>query len=893
MAEAIVNHALGKLADIVGKEISFLQGYHRQLDSMQHELRWIRAFLKDAELKRNSDERAKNWVNEVHDVAYRIEDVIDTVVAEVNNFNQPQMISVLNRVLMNPKKLPIVHKISEEINKIEKRIDEISQCVEKYGIRELGDGSIGGVKKPVMETVLPDTDETDVVGLQSDKENIIKLLLDPSTTRRCVVSIVGLGGLGKTTLARKAYNSYEVKKGFDFRVWVSISQNFKLIDLLVAIIKKIRPLKKDEKDLIKDLRKKQDAIPQRKGVEYFTNGLNMALRDKKYLIIMDDIWTEDLWIQVKGALPDFNNGSRVLITTRFSNIAMEADPTYNPYELPLLSDQESQELLLKKAFPNQNPENYLKDLADLVKQFTVKCGNLPLALVILGCLLSRKPPTYSSWNKVFQTLNWHVDGKKCMEVLATSYEDLPAVLKPCFMYLASFPEDYQIHAKSLIRMWVAEGFIREERNKTLEETAEGYLEELLQRSMIQVSKRYYNGSIKYCCIHDLLRDLAIEKAKEYGFLAIISNEAGNSMHATVRRAAQHCVCREIMDYTSPNLRSLLCFGDLPNFSRFKLLNIFSEMGKNKDVRIDNFKELTQLKYLVLCSYIYNDSKGSLWKNVSRMRNLQTLDLSNYSKPSPDCLWDIKTLRHVILPKTHGRGPPPTADLKNLQTLKTVCFRTLWQTKGLPNLPAIRVLRITEGINHGFICWETLATFLSRLHHLVSLQIKCSRNSYEMLDMSSFQGMQSLHVEGSWSLKKAFDVNLFPVHLLKLTLTNSYLIQDPIPILEKLESLKVLKLMQYSYNGKKINCSEKGFTSLENFELHGLPNLEEWKMEGGGMALVKKIEITGCENLQTIPELQHTTNLKELRLNGTSQDLLGKLRGKEQYKIKHVPSIHMI
>jgi hypothetical protein len=118
----------------------------------------------------------------------------------------------------------------------------------------------------------------------------------------------------------------------------------------------------------------------------------------------------------------------------------------------------------------------------MIDQFVHKCGGLPLALMVLGGLLSKKPCNYHAWSKVLNTLSWHDDdGKKCSEIIGTSYEDLPFALKSCFMYFAAFPEDYKISATSLLRMWIAEGFIPQEDNRTLEETAESYLEDLVQR----------------------------------------------------------------------------------------------------------------------------------------------------------------------------------------------------------------------------------------------------------------------------------------------------------------------------------------------------------------------------------------------------------------------------
>jgi Rx N-terminal domain/NB-ARC domain len=203
MAETLVNLILGKLGDAAVKEVLQTWGVEEQVERVRRELDWIRAFLKDADRKRIEDEMQKQWVREVREVAYRIEDAMDTFLCGI-----PEKTHLLKRMFGGEPK--ILHSLGAEINSILQRLEEINDMRARYGIKSLGESSGSGVgrKLAVRPPVLPDIDDADVVGFDADRDNIVSQLLDESTPRLCVVSIVGPGGLGKTTLAKKVYNRY-------------------------------------------------------------------------------------------------------------------------------------------------------------------------------------------------------------------------------------------------------------------------------------------------------------------------------------------------------------------------------------------------------------------------------------------------------------------------------------------------------------------------------------------------------------------------------------------------------------------------------------------------------------------------------------------------------------
>ncbi|KAJ4757515.1 Disease resistance protein RPP8 [Rhynchospora pubera] len=340
-----------------------------------------------------------------------------------------------------------------------------------------------------------------------------------------------MGGLGKTTLAQKVYKSNELERHFPCRIWLSISQKFDVHNLLREILYSVEPNLRNENPTIRqeDLRTK----------------LRESLTQQRYLIVLDDVWSIGLWESLRTTLPDEKNASRVLITTRIVDVARAADGDSTPHELRHLNENESLTLLFQKAnIPiGESGVQFRTDLNDVARQLTKKCAYLPLALIVLGSILSRRERTKDAWQRVHETLDWHDEAtKRCSEVLLLSYVELPYHLKPCFLYFASFPEDYEISAKHVIRMWIAEGFKPRGGHGTMEEKAQNFLEELLQRSLFQVIKKSWDGKCKTCRVHDLVREMAIQEAREENFFTVFTKEDDEIQFSAqkVRRAMLQC-----------------------------------------------------------------------------------------------------------------------------------------------------------------------------------------------------------------------------------------------------------------------------------------------------------------------------------------------------------------
>ncbi|KAM7523268.1 hypothetical protein LguiA_013170 [Lonicera macranthoides] len=820
MADSVVSFLLENLSQLLKNEAKLLYGVGDQIRSLQLQLTTINQFLNNSKDKR---EKVGDLVNQIRDVAHEAADIIDIFVVKMAKHKRR---GTVDKFLHGLQHTLTLRSVATDIERIKIQIATIYENKEFYGIQDGKETADDSVRRSRLQSRRNRVEEKEVVGFIKDANIVIKRLTDWDSGST-VVSIVGMGGLGKTTLAKKVYNASTVEKQFNCRAWVTVSQEFNIRDLLMNIFKNMTTVpndmdKMDEDKLKEELRKFIENEMDKMDEDKLKEELRKFIEAKRCLIVLDDVWSTEVWDGIKDAFPNTYNG-KVLITSRKKEVALHAS-RIPPYLMPHLNEEDSWELLARKAFCG---EGCPKELEKDGRRIARKCKGLPLSLVVAGALLAKREKSTRVWSKIAENVNWYLneDGEKCFDILALSYEELPPKLKSCFLYFGVFPEDFHIPVRQLIRLWVAEGFIKEDRARKAEDIAEDYLEDLVDRSLIIAQDERSDGGIKSCCIHDVLREFCIEKGLQENFL--VHSGTSTSLDTTTkprrlsiyRKTSEHISSKT---YDSSLVRSLLCFGHKDEINSknlhslvkdFKLLRVL-DLGVTSVPRdLSSFGKLILLRYMKLNV----PDLREIPPPISCLPNLQTLDLSK-SKIEffQRNFWDMQQLRHLFISGTLSCYVTGAKPMPNLQTFSTVSSRILSHvdvSEVFPNLT-----------NLGVICCSDIDVF-GELQDVTSIKI---------IKIIGELAAQPIKGDG------------FLSNLTKITLAETKLEQSQFAKLGELPNLEALKLLDGSIDGWHLECKEGCFPRLQVFHVQGL-NLAKWTIESGAMKNLSHLK-ADCLNL---------------------------------------------
>ncbi|XP_011072129.1 putative late blight resistance protein homolog R1A-10 [Sesamum indicum] len=832
MADAAVQFLLDNLQQLLIYHTHLIADAKNQVEKLESDLRLINAFLKASTKKRRKDVILRQLVREIRDVVYEAEDIIDAFVTQAA---ESQAKNYFLRAFQTRVKLD---SITTQVEKVCATVKEIygDESRIDFAALNVGDGGAEKSEAPVVR-------QENVVGFEDEAEKLIGYLTE-ETQQLDVISIIGMPGLGKTTLAGKIFRDPAIQYEFPTRIWVYVSQEFTRKDIFLAILREFtRP---DE-----EMYQKNDQELARLVASYLERG--------KFLIVMDDVWTAEDWDKLQIALPKSNKMGKVLITSRHVEVGQHANINRHPHKLRFLTEEESWLLLRLEVFgePECPPE-----LEGLGKLITEQCDRLPLAIVAIGGILCEKysalddmTAKQNAWTKVSTSVSTYLNedpARRMENIIALSYDKLPYHLRACFLYLGMFPEDYEIPVWKLIRMWIAEGFIQEKSGISLEETAENYLEDLINRNLVRVDKRRPDGRVKTCRIHDMLRDFCRNEAgsERENFLQEIkrSSNGFEPSISQVQKFRRLCIHSNILHFFSskpygPRARSFVCFSKeevgLPSEytsaipTAFKLLRVL-EVQPIKFTKIpSDIYQLIHLRYLTI-----SFSLAVLPPAFSKLWNMQTLVVETTSRTleiKAD-IWKMIQLRHL---KTNASTTLPkvksSKEGEKLRTLGTIapqsCTDEVFErARNLKKLGIRgRLALLIDGKSGSF-------DSLGKLENLEKLKL--------LNDV-----FPSPPSEGQ--LRGLPPPYKFPKKLKSLTLADTFLDWSNMSILGLLENLEVLKLKDKSFMGKCWEAADGGFRRLEVLHI-GRTDLVFWIASAHHFPRLRRLELQNCEELKEVP-----------------------------------------
>ncbi|XP_071719096.1 putative disease resistance RPP13-like protein 1 [Rutidosis leptorrhynchoides] len=838
------------------------EGIDSQLNKWTENLTLIQHVLADASQKHITQKAVESWLYSLRELAYDIDDVFDDMATEVikRKLNQePHATSSTSSKLLNffpacctnfnPHNMIYGRNMSSTLDEITNRLNDLAKKKNNLGLLDLNvKVENSSMRKSVQFQQTSLVDKSTVMGREADTEVLLAKLLEPEAANRKVslMSIVGMGGIGKTTLAKLLYNDERVNDYFELRAWVCVSEEFDVFSISKAIYQAVAG---DDKAF--------------SNLDLIHVALKEKLSKKKFLVVLDDVWNEDhnQWELLKSPFVVGSPGSKIIVTTRKNKVSLVMDSVHS-YNLEVLSDEIALSLFAYNALNEENFDNY-PSLKVIAHGIIKKCHGLPLALVALGRVLKIKGTSDDEWQELMNSDIWDIeDGSGILPALKLSYYDLPLHLKRLFAYCSLFPKGYKFNKFELVLLWMAEGFLSQSKgNNTMESLGCQYFEELHSRSLFQHSEFLYT-------MHDLMNDLAVSVAGDFFFMLDDKRDVNGRTEAFEKFRHFSFIGERHAEYRK--------FKELHRSKRLRTFLPTSITLWKKFDTLDNFmvEFIPKLQFLRVLSLTRSITKVP--QSVSSLKHLRYL---NFSGTNIDVVRALSNIKKV---------PEEVSELYNLQSFLVHDCKMLYRLPvSFSKLINLRHLDMSEtpslnkmplGIG-GLSSLQTLSKF-----------IVDGANGLKVSDLKGLLNLQgALSIEGLENVtdpQQANDANLQEKKgLIRLDMkwsdvfNNSEKSMIEYEVIHRLNphtNLEILRI--FRYGGTKFpswvgdpsfdklveltiegcrNCTHFlniSFPSLEKLNIFEMEGLEKWSCNGdngkptGSFPNLREICIVSCPKL---------------------------------------------